>query len=143
VWAIHAKVLIFYLLFILAIALFTRTPAVGQADDKEEELARGRKLFNQCKACHTLEPNGPSDAGPHLYGVVGRKSATVENYTYSDAMKAANLTWTPENLDAFLKSPADLVPGTDMAYPGMKDPAGRKALIEFLKTKGPSTESKP
>ena len=140
---LHGKIFMILAFLFTALVLLARVPAAGQADDKEAELARGKKVFNQCKACHTLEKDGPSDAGPNLYGVVGRKAASLEGYTYSDAMKASKVTWNAESLDSYLKSPAEFVPGTDMAYIGLKNPDDRKAVIEFLKTQGPTTASKP
>jgi cytochrome c len=141
--AIRPKIWVVFLSLVAVLGFIAKRPAAGQSSDKEAELARGKKVFNQCKACHTLEKNGPSDAGPNLYGVVGRRAATLENYTYSDAMKASKVTWDAESLDSYLKSPAEFVPGTDMAYAGMKNPDDRKAVIEFLKAQGSSTASKP
>jgi cytochrome c len=141
--AIQPKMWVSLVSLVAVLGFVASLPAAGQGSDKEAELARGRKVFNQCKACHTLEKNGPSDAGPNLYGVFGRKAATLENYTYSDAMKASKVTWDEVSLDSYLKSPAEFVPGTDMAYSGMKNPDDRKAVIDFLKTQGSSTGSKP
>ena len=65
------------------------------------DAAAGKRVFNSCRACHSIEP-GQNKVGPSLAGIVGRKSGSVEGYAYSPAMKEADITWTPENLDKFL-----------------------------------------
>ena len=72
--------------------------------------------------------------GPSLFGVVGRKSGSVEGFHYSEANKSADLTWTPEVLDRYLAAPKDVVPGTIMPYPGLKDDAKRADVIAYLET---------
>jgi cytochrome c len=64
---------------------------------------------NVCKECH-----GGSLAPP-LRGVVGRPVASLTTFDYTDALLAKKeLTWTRENLDAFLTDPQDFAPGTEM-----------------------------
>ncbi len=70
-----------------------------------QDAGRGKAVFEQCAACHSLEP-GHNELGPHLKGLIGRKTASVEDFIYSPAMRRANVTWTPETLDAYLKDPA-------------------------------------
>ncbi len=69
--------------------------------------------------------------GPSLKGVVGRKAGTAQDFPYTDAMKNAGLTWTPETLDKLLQDPAKLVPGTTMPM-AVQDPAERRNLIAYL-----------
>ncbi len=45
---------------------------------------------------------------------------------------AGGLTWTAENLDAYIKAPKEIVPGGTMAFAGLKDDAKRADLIAFL-----------
>ncbi len=71
--------------------------------------------------------------GPHLQGVVGRKSLSVAKFNYSPAMKKANLTWTEATLDKWLQRPSSVVPGTSMVFAGLPNPDDRKALIAYLK----------
>ena len=52
----------------------------------------------------------------------------------SAALKAAKLTWNEETLDKWLTGPMQMVPGTMMSFPGLKDPAKRAELIAWLKT---------
>lgn len=99
----------------------------------------------QCKACHALEPGKPSRAtGPNLVGIVGQPAMHAADFTkYSEAMKAAqakNLTWTDDNIFAYLADPKAFLNGFNgaplknaMAFQ-MKDETKRKAAIEGLKT---------
>lgn len=102
--------------------LMLAAPAAAQDGKGQFEL--------QCKFCHDDD-----SLGPNLTGVAGRKLGST-GFDYSDAMKAKGAegkTWTDEELDAFLKAPADHVPGTKMMM-SVSDDAARKAIIEYLKT---------
>jgi cytochrome c len=86
-----------------------------------------------CGACHGLAKTAEPTIGPSLWGVVGRKAGSTD-YAYSAAMKAYDVTWTPETLATFLQNPRAAVPGTTMAYPGVPDPAAAKAIADYLAT---------
>jgi cytochrome c len=99
------------------------------------DVAKGKKLFNRCKACHVLD-KPKNKVGPHLVGIMGRASATVEGFKYSKAMKAANVVWDEETLDAFLAKPKSFIKRTKMAFPGLKKPAQRADIIAYMKSVG-------
>ncbi|WP_114857135.1 c-type cytochrome [Azospirillum brasilense] len=113
---------------LLAFALVASAPGLAAAQDADA----GAKVFNQCKACHTIEAGGPNRVGPNLHGVVGRKAGSVETYKYSDAMKNAP-AWDEATLDAYLADPKSAVPGNKMAFSGVKNEQARKDLIAYLK----------
>ena len=71
---------------------------------------------------------------PSLAGVYGTKSGEIAGYAFSDAMKAANLTWDDKTLDTYLTNPMKMVPGTKMTFAGLADPVQRKAIIDYMKT---------
>lgn len=96
---------------------------------------RGAKIYARCRACHTLEDGGRHKVGPNLWAVYGAKSASKEGYAYSKAMKAANLTWDAETMDAYLKKPAAYMPGNKMTFIGLKKQEDRDAVQAFLKEK--------
>ena len=97
------------------------------------DAGAGERLWRQCQACHKLD--GTDGTGPHLNGVVGRDKAAVAGFSYSDgAMAQAGQAWTPDNLQAFLESPRDYMPGTKMGYSGMRDIGDRANLIAYLAT---------
>lgn len=96
--------------------------------------ADGADIFNNtCAVCHSTDP-GTNKLGPSLAGVVGRKSASLQDFSYSPAMTKLNVTWDKATLDKYLADPQGMVPGTKMIFPGVKDEADRKALIDYLGT---------
>lgn len=89
--------------------------------------------FAQCAVCHKTEP-GETGIGPTLAGVFGAKAGHIDGFKYSEAMSESDVTWNQATLDRFLADPKAVVPGTTMAYPGMKDAAKRAEIIAYLKT---------
>lgn len=93
--------------------------------------AAGRLVFRKCQLCHSLDA-GKDILGPSLAGIVGRKSGSEPNYSYSPAMKAANLVWDAKTLDRYLADPQKLVPGNKMPFPGLKTDQDRADVLAFL-----------
>lgn len=89
--------------------------------------------FAPCKACHSVEP-GENGIGPTLAGIWNDKAAVVPGFEFSDAMKNSGLTWNQATLDRYLTDPRGVVPGTKMAFGGVKDAAKRQEIINYLKT---------
>ena len=100
----------------------------------EGDAAAGEKVFNKCKACHTVEA-GKNKVGPSLHAIVGATPAAVEGFKYSPAMQefAAGHTWDEATLSAYLEAPKDVVKGTKMASVGLKKPEERDNVIAYLK----------
>jgi cytochrome c len=90
-----------------------------------------------CKVCHAFDKGAPSPIGPNLYGVVGRKIASLEGFNYSPALKGKQSEgdWTFEHLDMWLTNPQAFAAGTTMAFPGIPDLKTRADVIDFLRTK--------
>ena len=103
-------------------------PAPYNAADYEN----GRKVFNQCRSCHVLAAGGPNLVGPNLHGVFDRRIGTKPDYVYSAAAKEAGFQWDAAQLDGWLTDPRGFLPGTKMAFPGVKDPADRRDVIAYL-----------
>jgi cytochrome c len=100
-----------------------------------QDAAAGQRVFNQCRACHTINEGGRSAVGPNLHGVFGRRAASVEGFRYSANLKElaeGGLTWTAENLDSYITNPKTLVPRGSMAFPGIRNEQQRKDLIAYL-----------
>ena len=88
---------------------------------------------NNCNICHTVRP-GRNLVGPSLFGVVNRHSGQVPGFHYSNANRHSGLTWTVGTLDRYLTAPRQVVPGTFMTFPGLKDAQQRQDLIAYLAT---------
>jgi cytochrome c len=116
-------------LSILVIAGLASGSALAQAGD----VAKGKTVFARCALCHDVKAGGPKKMGPSLAGLFGRTSGTVAGFTYSPAMKKANIRWDAKSLDAFVTKPSALVPGNRMAFAGVPNPVDRANLIAYLK----------
>jgi cytochrome c2 len=122
---------------LLAAALLSFVFAVPAALAQDAE--NGEQVFKQCRACHQVGAGAKNLVGPHLNGIVGRKLNAVDGFSYSQANKdagAKGLVWSEEELLKYLASPTTYMPGTKMAYGGLKDEDERKDLIAYLKKAG-------
>ena len=117
----------------MAAIIATATLALGSGMSPAR-AADGADVFNNnCAVCHSTDP-GTNKLGPSLAGVVGRKSASLGDYSYSPGMTKLGATWDKATLDKYLSDPQAMVPGTKMIFPGVKDANDRKALIDYLAT---------
>ncbi|MAL63338.1 MAG: cytochrome C [Alphaproteobacteria bacterium] len=99
------------------------------------DLKKGKKVFNKCKACHTLVEN-KHRIGPSLHGIYGRKAGVASKYRFSRAMKNAGnsgLVWDDKSLAKYLSKPRSFIKGTKMAFAGIKKPRDMENLLAFLK----------
>lgn len=99
---------------------------------KTADAARGEKIFKKCASCHNAAKGEGSKVGPNLFGVVGRARAAFGGFAYSDAMKAKGGRWDAESINQFITKPKDFIPGTKMAFPGLKKPQDRADVILYL-----------
>ena len=112
--------------------------AIGFAPAAQAQNAdAGRTVYNQCRACHTIEAGGRNGVGPNLHGVFGRKAGEVQGFRYSANLRTlaeGGLTWNEENLRRYLTNPKDVVPQGSMAFAGIRNPQQLNDLIAFLQT---------
>jgi len=103
---------------------------VGQANGD----CQSQKVFaDRCAVCHAQKV-GARPLGPSLRGVVGRPAASVAGFPYSDALKKSGLTWTEDNLRAWIAEPSHTVPGTLMPHVSLSDRAEQLYVIACFKT---------
>ena len=96
------------------------------------DIAHGEKVFKKCAACHLVNKGGENKIGPALYGVLGRKVASINNYKYSKAMASYNKNWTFEEMNGYLRKPQSYIKGTKMAFAGLRKDKDRASVILYL-----------
>jgi cytochrome c len=120
----------------LLVAFVALAASAAAATAQEGNAEDGAEVFKKCHACHEVGPDAKNKVGPELNGVVGRKAGTVEKFSYSPANKnagAKGLVWTDEVLSKYLENPLAFMPGTKMAFAGLKDERDRRDVIAYLK----------
>lgn len=112
------------------------TPVVADADIQTlmatADADKGKVLFLQCRACHSLEAGGANKVGPNLHGFMGRKAGLAPGFNYSEVVSGSDIVWTAEALDAWLARPSDFLPGNRMVFVGIRKPEDRANLIAYL-----------
>jgi cytochrome c len=108
------------------VLLFAVVASPAAAADSDH----GKALYQTCAACHTERPDA---LGPSLKGVVGRKSAALEDFRYSNPMKRANLVWDEATLREYIQDPQAKVKGNRMPYGGLNDGKDVDDIIAYLK----------
>ncbi|EGD93684.1 cytochrome c [Trichophyton tonsurans CBS 112818] len=97
------------------------------------DASKGAGLFKtRCASCHTLEEGGANKVGPNLFGLFGRKSGQVEGFSYTDANKQKGVTWDENTLFEYLENPKKYIPGTKMAFGGLKKTKDRNDLVTYV-----------
>ncbi|MGE4373678.1 MAG: cytochrome c family protein [Xanthobacter sp.] len=95
-------------------------------------IEKGEKVAKKCAACHNFKEGQGSKVGPELYGVVGRETATFPGFKYTEAMKEHGGKWDALALNTYLTNPKQVVPGTSMAFAGLRKAEDRANLIAYL-----------
>jgi cytochrome c2 len=117
--------------------------ALGGSAFAGGDAAKGKEAFakpQSCGLCHQVGPGAKTLVGPELNGVVGRKAASIADYSlYSAGMKKlgeSGWIWTEENLDKWIADPKAMIPDSTMAlaFPGIPDANERADIIAYLKT---------
>lgn len=120
---------------ILFAALFSITSLQARAAS-EANPVKGAELFKQCAACHAVGEGAVSPVGPTLNHVFGRTAGSLEDFAFSDAMKAKGedeqLIWHEKSLYIYLAGPERYVPGTSMGFAGLRKEKEIKDLLAFL-----------
>src|SRR5437660_12355191 len=115
------------LVVVLGAGILAITPGHGQ------DAASGEKIFVQCKACHQIGENAKNAVGPVLNGLFGRKSGTIEGFSYSSANKNSGITWDEAIFREYINDPKIKIPDTKMICPRLKDPKQIDDVVAYLK----------
>jgi cytochrome c len=111
----------------LALSLIALS-APAFAGDPEE----GAQVFKRCQACHSIGEGATNKVGPELNGLFGRTAGTVPDYNYSDANKNSGIVWSPEIFTEYIKNPRGYMPGTAMAFAGLKKDQDIEDITAYL-----------
>lgn len=99
----------------------------GSCDMNQAEAAMA-----VCQTCHTMKKEEGSFVGPNLFGVWGRDIASLDDFFYSPALSESEGAWTAERLATFIENPAKSMPGTMMAFGGVRNAEQRGQILCFL-----------
>lgn len=97
------------------------------------DIAKGKKLFKKCAACHTTDNGGKNKLGPNLWNIVNAERGKKAKYRYSKPLASMAGNWSYDSLDAFLTKPKAYIKGTKMVFSGIKKARDRAAVIAFLR----------
>ena len=114
------------------IVLATLFVAAGLGQASAQDAAAGEKAFAVCKACHQIGDSAKNAVGPVLNGLIGRKAGSVDGYNYSDANKKSGLTWDEATFTDYIKDPKAKIPGTKMAFAGVKNETEAQNLWAYI-----------
>jgi cytochrome c len=112
-----------------SLTLLAATMGMARAQD----LAAGEQSFRKCSPCHSVGEDARNKVGPQLNGLDGRKSGTAPDYSYSEANKKAEITWSDATFKDYIQNPMAKVPGTKMAFAGIKNEKEIGDLWGYLK----------
>jgi cytochrome c len=113
-------------------ALLVIASSAAASNAMAQDVAAGKTSFNKCLACHSIGEGAKNKVGPELNGLDGRKSGTVEGYSYSDANKNSGVTWNEAQFKEYIKDPKAKIPGTKMTFAGIKNETEINNLWAFL-----------
>jgi cytochrome c len=97
-----------------------------------QDVAAGETSFHKCMPCHSIGDGAKNKVGPELNGLDGRKTGTAPDYSYSDANKNSGITWNKDQFLEYIKDPKAKIPGTKMAFAGIKNEKEANDLWAYL-----------
>ena len=99
-----------------------------------QDVAAGEAAFKKwCLPCHDAGDGARIKLGPPLNGFDGRAAGTMAGYNYSDANKNSGITWNAASFAEYIKAPMQRMPGTRMAFAGVRDEKEVVDLWAYLK----------
>ena len=86
-----------------------------------------------CGQCHQLNA-GLNKKGPQLMNIYGAPAAALEDYTYSEGLKASGWVWDAQTLDPYIADAQKSMPDSKMLSDPMPDAKERADVIAYLST---------
>jgi len=116
--------------YVIAAALVVASAGPSFAQD----AAAGAGVFKRlCFPCHDAGPGAKVKLGPPLNGLDGRQAGTIPGFNYSDANKNSGIKWTDATFAKYITNPMQQMPGTRMAFAGVRNEADIANLWAYLK----------
>ena len=122
--------------------LVVATSLVAASGARAQDAAAGETAFHICMACHSIGEGAKNKVGPELNGLDGRHSGSAPNYSYSDANKNSGITWNKEQFLEYIKDPKGKIPGTKMAFAGIKNEKQANDLWAYISQFGADGKKK-
>ena len=123
---------------LVTLALVAALPGIALAQDAKA----GAQVFAKCGICHEVGETAKSGVGPVLNGVLGRKAGSYPGFNYSEANKGSGITWNAAQFKEYITNPQAKVPGTRMAFAGIKDETEIANLWAYINQFGPDGNKK-
>ncbi len=98
-----------------------------------QDIEAGETVFKKCRACHAVGPDAKNRVGPQLNGLFGRTAGSVEGYRYSDANANSGIVWSEDIFAEYIRNPRGYIPGTKMAFVGLKKDDEIANITAYLK----------
>ena len=124
--------------WVIAAVVLAASTGIALAQD----LAAGEQSFRKCAPCHDIGEGAKIKLGPPLNGLDGRKAGTFEGFNYSEANKSSGIVWSEQAFDKYIRAPMQEMPGTRMAFVGIKNDKDIGDLWAYLKQLGPDGAKK-
>jgi cytochrome c len=119
-----------YIAFLFVAMQLVCTSSAEAAGDP----TKGAQLFKRCAICHSIQLGGPNKIGPNLYGIMGRRAASLMDFMYSAALEMAGFVWTDDKLLSFIQRPQQVLPGTKMSFKGIPSPAEASDIVAYIES---------
>jgi cytochrome c len=117
---------------VLSASILTTVLAASGGTAMAQDVAAGEASFKKCAPCHAIGEGAKTRVGPELNGLNGRKTGSAEGYSYSDANKNSGITWDEATFKEYIKDPKAKIPGTKMAFAGIKNEKEAGDLWAYL-----------
>jgi cytochrome c len=124
----------------LLLGLLVLTVSTGMA--AAQDVAAGEQSFKKCLPCHAVGEEAKNKVGPVLNGLDGRKSGSIEGFTYTDANKNSGIVWNEAAFKEYIADPRAKIPGTKMVFAGIKNEKEATDLWAYLAQFGPDGKKK-
>jgi cytochrome c len=86
-----------------------------------QDAAAGEQVFRRlCSPPATTSGLTPKSSSVHN-AIDGRKAGTFEGFNYSPVNKSSGITWNEQAFDKYIRAPMQEMPGTRMAFVGIKN----------------------